>query len=295
MRIVFIGCVKSSEILLDALLNEKADIVGIITKEASGENADFCSLKPLAQKNNIDCFLTADINDKETEHFIRLKKPDIIYCFGWSRLIKKNILSIPAMGTVGFHPAALPCNRGRHPLIWALALGLEQTASTFFIMDENADTGNIISQQALPVAYEDDASTLYHKVLHVAKKQVTQFTREFEQGKIIFIPQNPDRGNVWRKRGKPDGRIDWRMSGRAIYNLVRALTLPYAGAHFMHGGTEVKVWKTEEIKDNTIKNIEPGKVLKVNSKNDFYVKAYDEIIHVQNCDDVIVTEGEYLT
>ncbi|MFQ8877714.1 MAG: hypothetical protein ACLR7N_03875 [Roseburia hominis] len=44
-------------------------------------------------------------------------------------------------------------------------------------------------------------------------------------------------GNVWRKRGKRDGEIDWRMSSRAIYNLVRALTKPYVGAHFVYRGS----------------------------------------------------------
>lgn len=40
------------------------------------------------------------------------------------------------------------------------------------------------------------------------------------------IPMRP-------RRGVLDGQIDWRMSSRAIYNLVRALTRPYPGAHFL--------------------------------------------------------------
>ncbi|WP_408641721.1 DUF4422 domain-containing protein [Sporofaciens musculi] len=54
-------------------------------------------------------------------------------------------------------------------------------------------------------------------------------------------------GNSWRKRGKTDGKIDWRMSVRAIYNLVRALAKPYVGAHFEYQGLEYKVWKVKEI------------------------------------------------
>ena len=51
------------------------------------------------------------------------------------------------MGILGYHPSLLPFNRGRHPIIWALALGLKETGSTFFFMDENADTGDIVSQK----------------------------------------------------------------------------------------------------------------------------------------------------
>ena len=34
---------------------------------------------------------------------------------------------MPALGVIGYHPAELPKNRGRHPLIWALVLGLKKT------------------------------------------------------------------------------------------------------------------------------------------------------------------------
>jgi len=59
----------------------------------------------------------------------------------------KESLDLPHLGVIDFHPAALPANRGRHPIIWALVLGLQETASTFFFMDEGADSGDIISQE----------------------------------------------------------------------------------------------------------------------------------------------------
>ena len=33
---------------------------------------------------------------------------------GWSQIIKKKLLVLPPMGIIGFHPSALPLNRGRH-------------------------------------------------------------------------------------------------------------------------------------------------------------------------------------
>ena len=69
------------------------------------------------------------------------------------------------MGVIGYHPAALPKNRGRHPLIWALVLGLKKTASSFFIMDERADSGDVISQEEIIINDDDDASSLYAKMI----------------------------------------------------------------------------------------------------------------------------------
>lgn len=46
---------------------------------------------------------------------------------------------------------------------------------------------------------------------------------------------------MWRKRVSPDGKIDWRMSAKSIFNLVRGLTKPYIGAYFLEDGKEIKV------------------------------------------------------
>ena len=204
--------------------------------------------------------------------------PDIIYWFGWSQLIKNNILSIPKHGVIGFHPADLPKNRGRHPIIWALVLGLEYTASTFFSMNEGADNGDIISKERVEISHKDDANTLYNKIINIAEKQVKTFTEQFITGGIKRAHQNEKEATYWRKRKKEDGIIDWRMSSESIYNLIRALTKPYVGASFYYKNNEIKVWKSEVIQNvdiNKYLNVEYGKVVRVFKNNEFIVKTGD--------------------
>jgi methionyl-tRNA formyltransferase len=75
------------------------------------------------------------------------------------------LLALPPMGVVGCHPAALSANRGRHPRIWALALSLKLTVPTFFIMEEGADSGDIVSPAGVDIAADDDAGSLYLKIV----------------------------------------------------------------------------------------------------------------------------------
>lgn len=294
MRILFIGCVKSSEIFLKKLMELQVDIVGVVTKSESKFNADFVDIGKMCIDNKIDYIYVKNVNDIESKVYIKEKNPDIIMCLGWSQILDKEILSIPTMGCVGFHPAQLPYNRGRHPLIWALVLGLESTASTLFLMDSSADTGEIISQQIVQIDYNDDAASLYEKVMETATDQLEKLVHELSYGIVKRIPQNIVQGNAWRKRGKNDGEIDWRMSSRSIYNLVRALTKPYVGAHFIYQNQEYKVWKVKEIITHDFDNIEPGKVLKVDSQNKFQVKAGENVIEVLSCDLINIQAGEYL-
>lgn len=293
MRILFIGCVESSYQLLSTLLENKKEVVGVITKGASKFNADYKSLLPLCEAYQIPYLLAENSDEDGMVAFVQECGADIGYCFGWSYLISQRVIDLFPQGMLGFHPAALPNNRGRHPIVWALALGLSETASTFFKIDEGADTGDIVSQVPITIDYEDDAQALYDKVMVQAVKQVIEFTDGLEQGTLVPRKQ-PVEGNSWRKRGKADGCIDWRMSTRAIYNLVRSVTHPYVGAHLEYNGGEYKVWKVAEYPGDGYENLEPGKVLAIYNDGSIDVKAYDGIIRLLDFEAMDVEEGAYL-
>ena len=294
MKILFIGCVESSYILMKRLIELNANIVGVITKKSSAINADFHDLSYLCRGAGIDYIYVSNINDNDSHSFIKTKKPDVGFCFGWSQLINKALIEEFPKGIIGFHPATLPHNRGRHPIIWALALGLENTASTFFKINEKADAGDIVSQEIVEISYEDDAASLYSKLMQTACGQMDALVSGLDNGNINAVSQMGQEGNVWRNRCKNDGKIDWRMSSRNIYNLVRSLTRPYVGAHMIIDGTEYKVWKVKEIMRDDIANIEPGKILEIYRDGSFDVKAADNVIRILDSDSATVKKGEYL-
>ena len=293
MKVVLIGSVEFSLRVLEKLISIDVDLVGVCTKKSSTFNSDFFDLKPLSDINEVPCLHVEDINSTKSVEWIKNLNPDVIFCFGWSSLIKKDILALAPMGIVGYHPAKLPKNRGRHPLIWALALGLKESASTFFFMDEGADTGDMLSQVDFEISYQDDARNLYDKVVEIALIQIEEFIPALEKGTYTRIKQNEKESNDWRKRNELDGEIDFRMNSRSIYNLTRALTKPYVGAHIKFNETNYSVWKVKESNDFQ-ENIEPGKVLRVFDKI-FVVKSYDGAIEIIEHDFKEMPKvGEYL-
>ena len=293
MRIVFIGTVEFSKKALEKLVDINANIVGVCTKKESKFNSDYADLSPICTKNRIPCRNINDINSKENIEWVSSLKPDIIFCFGWSSLIKKELLDLTPMGVIGYHPARLPQNRGRHPLIWALALGLKNSASTFFFMEEGADDGDILSQKDFNILYSDDAQTLYNKLIDIALIQIEEFIPQLENKTFKKIEQNHNEANIWRKRGKADGKIDFRMNSETIYNLVRALTKPYVGAHVEYKGEDINIWKVKVI-ENTQSNLESGKVLEI-KENSIVVKTYDNAIEIlEHKFNELPKVGEYL-
>ncbi len=293
MRALFIGTVQFSASALQKLVDIDVDVVGVCAKQKSKFNSDFVDLKPICEKNKIPLRYTDDVNSQESVDWIKRIKPDIIFCFGWSSLIKTELLALPRMGVLGFHPAYLPMNRGRHPIVWTLCLGLKKTASTFFFMDEGADSGDILSQKEVLVTENDSAQSLYSKITAIAMSQIEEFIPALKNGTYVRKRQDETNANYWRKRTSEDGKIDFRMTSDAINNLVRALSKPYVGAHIDVQGQKVKVWKVEKQKNNQ-ENYEPGKVLKVSGKT-ITVKTYDSAINIIEHDLIPLPDvGDYL-
>ncbi len=293
MNIVFIGAVKFSKSCLEKLIEINFPPVAVCTLEISKSNADHSDLTNLCNENNIPVKYTSDINSKESYFWIQSYAPDIIFCFGWSRLIKEELLNLPHLGVIGYHPAPLPKNRGRHPLIWSLVLGLDKTASTFFFMDSGADSGDILSQKEVLINLKDNAESLYKKITHVALKQLEEFVPSLGVGDFTRIAQENNNSNTWRKRNEEDGRIDWRMSAESIQNLVRGLSHPYVGAHFNFFEKKIIVWKTKLVY-NSKKNIEPGKIISLDIDGPIIMTGENAIQLLEIEPLLDLTEGNYL-
>lgn len=296
LRIALVGCVDSSRVALHALLSlaPACRVVGLVTRRASTFNSDFADLRPAAHAAGVPVLFVEDARGDEAQaDWLAARSPDLVFCVGWSRLLGPRLLALPRLGVVGFHPAALPANRGRHPIVWALALGLDRTASSFFLMDEGADSGPLLSQAPIPIGPDDDAATLYARILAAMPGQIADIVQGLSAGTLVPRPQDAAAANYWRKRGADDGRIDWRMEAGAIRNLVRALARPYPGAHFVAEGRDVKLWRCA-VAPSSAANLEPGKVLAVEGR-ELVVKCGRDALRLQEHElDALPAPGDYL-
>ena len=301
MRILFIGSVIFSKKILTRLIKKKYNLCGIISKNKSNFNSDFLSLKPISKKYKIKYLAVQNINTKSTIDWIKKRKPDIILCCGWSQLISKKILDIPTKLSIGYHPSDLPFNRGRHPIIWTLALGLTKTYSSFFVMSERPDSGYLLEKKKVKIYKQDDSETLYKRLNHVASDQIVNLIERLKTISDVhnYLQKKNKKnkknkiGNVWRKRNFKDGLIDWRMSADHILNLIKALSFPYPNAHMIYKKKIIKVQKAKILKNKNI-NIEPGKVLKINKKGEFIIKTGKDSLLIKKIKPKIKINDKYL-
>lgn len=294
IRTGIIGCVELSKRLFDVAVRSPAvEVVAVVSREQSPRNSDFFSLGPPAQEHGIPVHMARGRDDKEIRDFFIQQRVDLGLCVGWSYLLSDEVIRIASKGFIGYHPSELPKNRGRHPFIWALALGLKETASTFFMLETNADEGPVLDQQRVLIEQGDDARRLYDKIAKVAEAQLESILPAYIEGVLQPVSQDTELANNWRKRSAADGRIDWRMNFEAIDCLVRALRPPYPGATCGYEGHDIVISMVAPGPDAPT-NIEPGKVLGVNGR-ELIVKCWGGSVRIVGHEFTsLPMEGAYL-
>ena len=232
MRIIFVGAVDFSRHCLKEVLKNDGNVVAVITLagEHKSNHSDYALLSDIALRHRIPAYNVKNINSNDNVDLIRSLRPEVIFVFGWSQIISKRILDIPPLGCIGTHPALLPANRGRHPVVWALVKGLKESGLTFLYLDEGIDSGDILWQKPFEITFRDDAAKVYEKIKILAGKAIKEFLPELKDSTAKRVAQEHTCATYLRKRNERDGLINWTAKTIETYNLIRGLARPYVGA-----------------------------------------------------------------
>jgi methionyl-tRNA formyltransferase len=223
--------------------------------------AGYASLAELASEQGFELIDTADINSEVVVEAIQRHSPSLLIVAGWSQVVSNQVLDLFPLGGVGLHPTALPIGRGRAPIPWTLIKGFDQSAVTLFHLTDRVDSGDIIGQVTIPVAIEDDATSLYTKVADAQAAVLLKHLPDVLSGQAPRIPQSPEAVEVWPRRRPEDGIIDWSRPGIQIYNWVRGLTHPYPGAFTSSHGNRLTIWSADLVEGVPPAPASPGTVI----------------------------------
>lgn len=245
MKIAFVSGVKFGLELLSHILNNGYKISVVFSYEDSKRKSysDYVSFDEITKKNQITHVKVKNINDLYNVEFLKSIQPDIILVTGWSQLLKKEILEIPKLGVIGTHPTELPKYRGRAPIPWTILKNLQESALTFFYMKDGVDDGDILDQRKFAISEDDDASSLYQKIIDIGKEMILENLHLLEMGKAKRIKQDETKFiEYWPKRTPEDGRINWSKSAKEIHTLIKATTHPYPGAFSYFKNSKLIIW-----------------------------------------------------
>ncbi len=282
VKVIVIGALENGKIVIDYLSKRpEIDLLKVYTYKdgvalAKPLGVLFDDVVPQNILVKVD-----HINEHEEE--IKSLNPDLIFIVGWSQLINPKIITASKKGTIGFHPAKLPKDRGRSVLAWQIAEDYPETALTMFYIDEGIDSGDIIAQENIKISFEDYILDILKKVNEATYNLLAAYFPLLLQGKAPRIKQDSSKATYRRLRTDKDSFINWYKNTKDIYNLIRAVAYPYPKAWTIYKGKRVKINKAAPINflEETLYKFEkPGTILGHLKNLGYLVKTKDGIISV---------------
>ncbi|MFO0752766.1 MAG: methionyl-tRNA formyltransferase [Thermodesulfovibrionales bacterium] len=267
LRTVFISNGQNGFRVLEEILlhHPRFSVEALFTSPAPSGAAPisgYQSFDCIAARHSLPLHKTWRLQSSASMRTLRDLQPDIVFCIGWSRLLGRELLTLPRLGVIGMHPTLLPEGRGRAPIPWALIKGLARSGVTLFYLDEGADTGDIIAQKEFPILFEDDAATVYERAARTMVGLARENLPLLAGGTAPRVKQDDSRASTWPRRTPGDGRIGWSDTALSAYNFIRGLARPYPGAFTFCRGAKLFLWKSL-IRDRESRN-EPGVILELN-------------------------------
>ena len=148
------------------------------------------------------------------------------------RMLPKQVWNLPPFGTFNVHAALLPQYRGAAPINWAVINGETETGVTTFFLDEDIDTGRIISHKRLSIPDDANVEWVYNHLMNLGAELCIETVDRILQsdGKVESTEQ--PQGLPLKhapKIFKETCQIDWNQPAKRIYDFIRGLS-PYPGA-----------------------------------------------------------------
>jgi len=230
---------------LQVLLARGVDVALVVTHEDSPtENIWFGSVASVAAEHGIPVVTPADPKSPELRAAVSAARPDFIFSFYYRHMLPVDVLALAARGAYNMHGSLLPKYRGRAPVNWAVLHGERETGATLHAMTAQADAGDIVDAQAVPILDDDTAIEVFRKVTVASELTLARALPALLAGKAVLRPQDLRQGTYFGRRARADGAVDWHSGVRAVHNLVRAVAPPYPGAFALAAGLPLRVLRT---------------------------------------------------
>ncbi len=282
LRIVFMGTPEFAVETLKTLIENKYNVVGVITapdKPAGrGQKLHESDVKKYSASQNLNILQPNNLKD---EKFIAELKSlnanlQIVVAF---RMLPEVIWKMPEFGTFNLHASLLPDYRGAAPIHWAIINGETKTGVTTFFIDEKIDTGAIILQEEIEIGLDETVGFLHDRLMNLGSQLVLKTVEWIERENVVTMVQ-PKLGieKTAHKLNKENCKIDWNQPLNLVYDKIRGLNpFPSAWCYLENGKDvlSVKLYDIEKEQENhekTYGNIEITKdSLRVAVKNGYII------------------------
>lgn len=298
LKTIFFGTPDVAVPFLE-LLNELTQVVLVVTQPdrpcGRGLKLKPCPVKEKALELGLKVISPEKLKDNVDA--IKAENADLGVVVAYGKIFRKPALESTRLGLLNIHFSLLPAYRGAAPVQYALFNGEEQTGVSAFWINEGLDDGPLAAALPCTIAPQDDAKTLFPKLIDLGKTALRQVIADVREGKII---KNEQKGEVTLAPSisKEQTMLSFKeMSARQIHNMVRGLAaaMPAYAKAVAKDGQTIQLTETEL---STLKSsFQPGQIVMIERNKGFFVQCREGVLFIKTLRPAgknIMTAGAYL-
>ncbi len=201
---------------------------------------------------------------------------DLGVAVAFGKIFRPDFLALPKLGIINVHFSLLPLLRGAAPVQHALFNDFKKTGVTVFWIRPGMDDGPVLLQKEIAVDPQDNAETLFQKLIPLGLHALKEALEQISAGQITQVAQvgEPTLAPMIQKE---DAQMNFQtMSAADIHHKVRGLACgPKARTVWQHQGKSelLQILRTQLPAAPQGENEAPGTVLAVESARGILVKC----------------------
>ncbi|HUR90236.1 MAG TPA: methionyl-tRNA formyltransferase [Ramlibacter sp.] len=246
MKIVIIGQSDFGKAAFEAFVARGDKVSAVFCSlEKPGARPD--SLRVAAQAAGTPVHQFSSLRSDEAHEAMRALAPDLIVMAYVVQFAPQSLLTIPALGSIQYHPSLLPRHRGPSAIGWAIAQGDTQTGLTIFRPTDGLDEGPVILQKSCDIGPDETLGELYfNKLFPMGVAALLEATDLVAGGRAIEHVQDETHASYEGWMHDEEAFIHWHDHVDVIHNQVRACN-PSPGAWTWFSGTKVRIYDVRKV------------------------------------------------
>lgn len=251
MKIIFMGTSNFAAPTLHKLIKDPdIEIIGVYTKEPKiagrGHKIQNSPIHNLALQYNLPIFYPKSLKyTVEKQNFIDLKA-DFAVVVAYGLILPKEVIEGTKFGCLNIHPSLLPKWRGAAPIERSIMAGDKKTAICIIKMDENLDSGDIVTMEKITIDEKTHCSELYNYIAQKGADLLLQTVKDMISGNYKLTTQNHSQASYAKKIEKSEFLLDFNCDAYENYNKIRALN-DCGSAYFIMDEKRIKIHEAELI------------------------------------------------
>jgi len=283
VRILFWGTPEFAVPSLRALGEEGHDIVGVVTqpdrRAGRGREVRTSAVKVEALDQSFKILEPESARSEDFVEGIASLGADLSVVVAYGQILSREVLSVPAMGSVNLHASLLPALRGAAPINWSIVRGDTVTGVTVMRMVEQMDAGPILFQTEEPIARQETASDLRTRLSEIGAQALVEALVLLDAGLIEEREQDESQATYAPKVDRATARIEWAHPAAVVENLIRGMDA-VPGAWSELEGRPIKLFQPTADAE-VVPEGRPGTILEADPEAGLLVATGEGAVHIQ--------------